>query len=118
MNTYNGTCHCQAIKFAFTSDNILKGIYKCNCTLCRKKSILMKAEHKSQFEIVSGDENLLSYKWNKNIAEHFFCKLCGVYTHHKRRRNPDQIVVNVACLDGVNIPENHKIDQANGASHD
>lgn len=96
----------------------MKGIYKCNCTLCRKKSIMMKAEHNSQFEITGGAENLLSYKWNKHIAEHFFCKNCGVYTHHKRRRYPEQIVVNVACLGEVSVPDDHTFDWADGASHD
>ncbi len=118
MKTYEGSCHCGAVKFEFRSDDIMEGIYKCNCTLCRKKSIMMKAEHNSCFEIVTGGENLLSYKWNKQIAEHFFCNNCGVYTHHKRRRYPDQIVVNVACLDEVTVPEDYIFDWADGASHD
>lgn len=118
MKSYKGTCHCKQVTFEFQSEDILQGIYKCNCTLCRKKSILMKPEHNSQFKIISGGENLLSYKWNKNIAEHFFCKFCGVYTHHKRRRYPDQIVVNIACLDDVILPNNLEIGQADGASHD
>ena len=44
-------------------------------------------------------------------AEHYFCKVCGVYTHHKRRRYPDQISVNFACLDGLDFPEEINISE-------
>ena len=35
------------------------------------------------------------------VAEHHFCTVCGIYTHHKRRSNPGELGVNVACLEGV-----------------
>ncbi len=78
----------------------------------------MKAEHKSQFKMTAGKDQLSSYKWNKMIAEHFFCKNCGVYTHHKRRRDPQQICINFACLDGVEMPSEEDIGLADGSSHD
>jgi hypothetical protein len=34
-------------------------------------------------------------------AEHFFCSVCGIYTHHRRRSNPNHFSVNVACLKDV-----------------
>ena len=30
---------------------------------------------KELFTLLEGDEYLGLYKWNKNIAEHYFCKL-------------------------------------------
>ena len=118
METHSGSCHCGKIRFEFKSEDILADIYRCNCSLCAKKAIVMKAEHQSHFTLVSGEEDLLSYQWNKKIARHFFCRNCGVYTHHKRRRDPDQISVNVACLDDVEMPSEDKIGRADGASHD
>jgi hypothetical protein len=53
------------------------------------------------FTITSGRDVLCLYKFNTMTAEHFFCSICGIYTHHKRRSNPNQLGVNVACLDGV-----------------
>ncbi len=78
----------------------------------------MKAEHKSHFKLITGAGQLNSYKWNKQIAEHFFCRNCGVYTHHKRRRDPNQICVNLACLDGINMPEETSIGIVRGSEHD
>lgn len=78
----------------------------------------MKAEHKSQFTLLAGADHLLTYQWNKNIAKHFFCKNCGVYTHHKRRSDPNEISINFACLDDVDMPPEDTIGRGDGASLD
>ena len=53
------------------------------------------------FIITEGEDKLASYRFNTMSAEHHFCSVCGIYTHHKRRSNPNQLGVNVACLEGV-----------------
>ncbi len=78
----------------------------------------MKPFENHLFKLIKGEEFLSSYKWNKQIAEHFFCKICGVYTHHKRRRNPEQISINFACLENISLPSEDEIKCVDGASHD
>lgn len=51
--------------------------------------------------VTQGQDKLATYRFNTGVAEHHFCSVCGIYTHHKRRSNPDELSVNVACLDGV-----------------
>lgn len=53
------------------------------------------------FRILRGSDMLTLYRWNTGIARHYFCRVCGIYTHHQRRRDPLQIGVNVGCLEGV-----------------
>tara|TARA_B100001758_G_C17942649_1_gene369175 strand:+ start:246 stop:515 length:270 start_codon:yes stop_codon:yes gene_type:complete len=53
--------------------------------------------------IVSGKKFLSTYKWNTNIAEHYFCKICGINTHHKRRSNPNEYGFNIACIEGFEM---------------
>ena len=53
------------------------------------------------FRVIQGEDKLATYLFNTKSAEHHFCSTCGIYTHHKRRSNPNQLGVNVACLDGV-----------------
>jgi len=118
MDSYKGSCHCKKVTFSFTSSNILEEVYKCNCTLCVKKSIIMKSIPKSAFILESSPELLREYMWNKKIAKHYFCNECGVYTHHVRRRDPEQISVNLMCVDDILIPENTVINLIDGASHD
>ena len=47
-----------------------------------------------------GEAKLGTYRFNTKTAEHHFCTVCGIYTHHKRRSNPNELGVNVACLEG------------------
>lgn len=42
---------------------------------------------------------------------------CGIYTHHKRRSNPNQFSVNVACIKGVNPFEQGNIPTTDGINH-
>ena len=65
----------------------------------------------------TGHSTLQLYEWNKKIAKHFFCKVCGVYTHHVRRRDPSQISINIMCVDDILIPSETKISLIDGASH-
>lgn len=53
------------------------------------------------FVIDEGGEMLTLYQFNTNVARHYFCSRCGIYTHHQRRAIPTQYAFNIACLDGV-----------------
>ena len=37
------------------------------------------------------------------IAKHYFCKICGIYTHHIRRSDSSVYGVNIGCFDDINI---------------
>ena len=53
------------------------------------------------FQVKQGADKLATYRFNTGVAEHHFCTVCGIYTHHRRRSNPGQLGVNAACLEGV-----------------
>ena len=36
-------------------------------------------------------------------AQHYFCKVCGIYTHHVMRGETETIGLNMACIDGFDI---------------
>ena len=114
-----GSCHCRKIEFLIevNEEDILKHIYRCDCSLSKKKSIVMKPVAVENFKLIKGKNNLSSYRWNKRIAEHFFCNKCGVYTHHKRRRDPTQFAVNLACIDGITTPKEDQISWTDGSTH-
>ena len=118
MKEFSGSCHCKVVSFKFFTKDILDGLYKCNCSLCLKKSIVMKPIKKDDFYLISGENDLNSYKWNKEIANHFICDVCGVYTHHIRRRDPSQISINIMCVDDILLPSTLEVKNIDGASHD
>uniref|UniRef100_UPI001FAF11E6 GFA family protein n=1 Tax=Altererythrobacter segetis TaxID=1104773 RepID=UPI001FAF11E6 len=49
-------------------------------------------------EITEGADKLTCYRFNTGVAKHWFCSVCGSYTHHQRRADPMTYGVNVACL--------------------
>ena len=96
---YNLKCHCGKVHIEIKTD--LSNIKQCNCSICKRKNAKMNLISKDSIKIISGKDNLSSYKFNTMIAEHFFCKTCGIYTHHNRRTDPDGVGVNIGCIDEI-----------------
>jgi hypothetical protein len=53
----------------------------------------------NNFQLLSDSAKLSDYNWNTKVAQHFFCKECGIYTFHRKRAQPDHYGINVFCLD-------------------
>lgn len=97
----DGSCHCGAVTFTATLKGGFAAARRCICSICRMRGAVALTSAPEAFELKSGADNLASYRFNTRVAEHHFCKTCGIYTHHKRRSNPGQIGVNAACLVGI-----------------
>ena len=69
------------------------------------------------FRILEGEDKLATYRFNTGVAEHHFCTVCGIYTHHRRRSNPNQFGVNVACLEGVSPFDFAQVVVYDGSRH-
>jgi hypothetical protein len=111
----HGTCHCGAVAFEVELENALGALKRCNCSLCRRKGAIMAFAPVEKLKIVKGSDMLTLYQWNSKIAKHYFCKVCGIYTHHQRRSDPTQVGFNVACLEGVDPNTLTDIGLLNGA---
>jgi hypothetical protein len=69
-----------------------------------------------RLRILRGADKLSLYQWNTMSAKHYFCNVCGIYTHHQRRSNPRLFGFNVACIEGVDPFELGEIPVRNGAA--
>ncbi|WP_205655629.1 hypothetical protein [Alcanivorax sp. 24] len=49
------------------------------------------------------------------MAEHYFCRTCGIHTHHKPRTLPGKYGINTGCLQGID-PFSLEVTKVNGAS--
>ena len=94
---YKGSCHCGSVKFSVKTN--LSKVVQCNCSICKRKNAKMNLLPKESIKITQGEENLGIYQFGTKIAKHFFCKTCGIYTHHQRKSDPNGIGVNLGCLD-------------------
>jgi len=101
MPTYEGGCHCGAVRFRVTAE--LDRVTECNCSMCSRKGFLHLIVPQDRFELVSGGGALATYQFGTRVAKHHFCRTCGIHSFYVPRSDPDKIDVNVRCLDGVEV---------------
>jgi hypothetical protein len=70
-----------------------------------------------RLRIVAGEDLLTSYRFNSGVAAHYFCSRCGIYTHHRRRFDPSQYAINVACIDGMSPYDFAMVPVVDGVHH-
>jgi len=54
---------------------------------------------KANFTLLKGGDSLSTYSFNTGVAQHLFCKICGIKSFYVPRSNPDGYSVNVHCFD-------------------
>jgi hypothetical protein len=96
----HGSCHCGTVRFEVRTP--VTPAIRCNCSLCRRKGILMSPPFaKGELRILSGEEALTVYQFNARVAKHYFCKHCGVHPFLQTPMGPDAWRVNLGCIDNV-----------------
>jgi len=98
---HEGGCHCGRVRFRVRDD--LSRVTECNCSICAKKGFLHLIVARDRFELLSGESELTTYRFNTGVAQHHFCRTCGIHSFYIPRSDPDKIDVNVRCLDGVDL---------------
>ena len=111
-----GNCHCEKVCFEVILQNGFQNITRCNCSLCKRKGIVCATVNLDCFSILKGKNVIECYQFNTKVAKHYFCKHCGVYTHHQKRSNPLHYGVNIGCFDDIDIGSIHDIKTFNGAN--
>tara|TARA_B100001093_G_scaffold491410_1_gene531426 strand:- start:1738 stop:2100 length:363 start_codon:yes stop_codon:yes gene_type:complete len=94
-------CHCGAIEANIKGLENSKKFIRCNCSLCKRKGAVMSMVKNEDFTITKGEEKLNLYQFHTKVAKHYFCSICGIYTHHHPRSNPAMTVFNLGCLDDI-----------------
>jgi hypothetical protein len=98
---YQGGCHCGRVRMVVRGD--LATATLCNCSMCTMKGYIHLIVRPEDFELVSGRDDLATYTFNTGIAQHHFCRTCGVTPFYVPRSDPDKLDVNVRCLEGVDL---------------
>lgn len=101
--TLTGSCHCGRVSYEADAD--LSQVLSCNCSICRKRGLLLTFVPADKFRLKSGRDALIDYQFNKKVIHHLFCPTCGVEAFG-RGIAPDgtpKVALNVRCLDGVDL---------------
>ena len=114
---HRATCHCGKVELELRLPNGLIDLRRCNCSMCRRRGTIVASVELDDLKVVKGEGFLGLYQFNTHTAKHYFCKNCGIYTHHRRRSNPNQYGFNVGCLEGVDPYELGTIPVYDGVNH-
>ena len=99
---HTASCHCGAVVVEVEAPEDIEA-YECNCSLCERVGYLHLIVPAHRFRLVQGQEVLTKYTFNTGVAQHLFCKVCGVKPFYVPRSNPDGFSVNVRCMDRSRI---------------
>jgi hypothetical protein len=114
---HQASCHCGAVQFELSLPNGLEEPRRCNCSMCGKRGAIAASVVLDGLRVTKGEEKLILYQFNTMTARHYFCSICGIYTHHQRRSDPSQFAFNVACLEGIDLSELGDVPVTDGINH-
>ncbi len=109
-------CHCGAVEGEIKGD-IFEKVVRCNCSICKRKGAIMSIIKNEDFKITKGKDKLKLYQFHSKVANHYFCKECGIYTHHNPRINPSLTGINLGCVDEADTFKIENIKVADGRNH-
>ncbi|HFZ8993384.1 TPA: GFA family protein [Citrobacter freundii] len=110
-------CHCGAVAFTVELLDGFNTIRRCNCSFCRMRGAVAVSAALSGIEVIRGRDKLTLYRFNTREAKHYFCRVCGIYTFHQRRSDPEQYGVNVACIENVSPFDFPCVEVTDGVNH-
>ena len=104
MTTHTGSCHCGAVRYEAALD-LEKPVISCNCSMCGRVGSLLTFVPEGDFKLLSGEDSLTDYQFNRHVIHHLFCKKCGVksFARGKRPDGSPMVAINARCLEGVDV---------------
>lgn len=104
MKTYNGACHCRNVRYEVELD-LDAPVMECNCSYCAMKGLLLQFTEPEKFRVLQGEEELVTYKFNKHVIDHVFCSDCGAQPFAKGTKpdGTEAIAINVRSIDGIDL---------------
>jgi hypothetical protein len=104
LQKYSGGCHCGKVRYEVKLD-LGNPVIGCNCSMCGRTGTLLSFVPGEQFSLLSGEDVLKDYQFNKKHIHHLFCTVCGIksFARGTGKDGSPTIAVNTRCLDDVDL---------------
>jgi hypothetical protein len=53
--------------------------------------------------LLTSPDAITTYEFGTRVAKHHFCRTCGISPFRRARSNPNEVDVNVRCVEGVDL---------------
>jgi hypothetical protein len=91
------------VRFEVDVDLSLEKVLDCNCSICTKKGLLHLIVPPARFRLLTDKSALATYTFGTHVAQHHFCRTCGMHPFYVPRSHPNDFDVNVRCLDDIDL---------------
>jgi hypothetical protein len=100
---FKGSCHCGTISFEVEGE--LKEVMACNCSMCQRKGSLLWFVARDQLTLLSGQDAMATYTFNKHVIQHRFCPTCGIHPFGEGTdpKGNTMAAINVRCIEDLDI---------------
>lgn len=100
---YKGSCHCG--KIAFEVEGELTGAMACNCSICSRKGSLMWFVPRDQLRLLTSEDGMGTYTFNKHVIKHHFCQTCGIHPYGEAvdPKGNRMAAINIRCLEDLDL---------------
>ncbi|WP_343732115.1 GFA family protein [Duganella sp.] len=107
---YTGSCHCGQIKFEAEGD--IGTALSCNCSMCQRKGSLLWFVPRQNLRLLTPEDKLSTYLFNKHVIKHHFCATCGIHPFGEGTSPTGEATaaINLRCIEGIDleaIPVHH-----------
>ena len=114
--SFEARCHCGAVVVKVDAD-VPDQAVECNCSHCSIKGLILGAVPGDVTTVSQGQDQLQTYRFNRKVIEHRFCRTCGVqpYARGKGSDGQPMAMINLRAVPGVDF-ESIEIMPYDGAS--
>lgn len=100
---YKGRCHCG--KVAFEVEGEINGAMACNCSICSRKGTLMWFVPREKLRLLTTENEISTYTFNKHIIKHRFCPTCGIHPYGEGvgPNGNNMAAINIRCIEGIDL---------------
>jgi hypothetical protein len=114
MTTYEGSCHCGAVRYEVTMP-VPEKAFACNCSICSRAGWLLAFVEEEQFRLRAGSDAMTDYMFGKKHIHHSFCRTCGVRAFSRGTAHGKTMVsINLRCIAGFD-PTKLPVETFDGA---
>ena len=98
MVIHKGGCHCKRVRWEVEAAASVTA-WECNCSDCYMRGNTHFTVPAARFKLLGDSDNFVStYTFGTHIANHTFCKVCGITSFYHSRSTPDGVSVTFRCV--------------------
>jgi hypothetical protein len=100
---HRGSCHCGRI--AFEVEGEIASAVSCNCSICRRKGVLMWFVPRAALRLLTPEADVGRYAFASGSIGHRFCSHCGIHPFNEATSPAGDAMaaINLRCIDGLDL---------------